>query len=46
MAMIFGSDTGGADRFAALDRSAKMAQEIFNSRNKLEMKQQKNFLYK
>ena len=35
MAMIFGTDSGGADRFAALDRSAKLAQEIFNARKQI-----------
>ena len=35
MAMIFGSDAGGADRFAGLDRSAKLAQEIFNARKQI-----------
>ena len=35
MAMIFGSDAGGADRFAQLDRSAKIAQEIFDARKQI-----------
>jgi hypothetical protein len=35
MAMIFGTDSGGADRFAALDRSAKLAQEIFDARKQI-----------
>jgi len=35
MAMIFGTDSGGADRFAALNRSAKLAQEIFDARKQI-----------
>jgi len=35
MAMIFGSDAGGADRFAGLNRSAKLAQEIFDARKQI-----------
>tara|TARA_B100000085_G_scaffold193746_1_gene177634 strand:+ start:165 stop:2438 length:2274 start_codon:yes stop_codon:yes gene_type:complete len=44
MAMIFGTDTGGADRFAGLDRSAKLAQEIFNSRKQIGNEAAKNLL--
>ena len=35
MAVIFGSDAGGVDRFAKLNRSAKMAQEIFDARKQI-----------
>jgi len=35
MAMIFGTDSGGADRFAGLNRSAKLAQEIFDARKQI-----------
>ena len=35
MAMIFGTDSGGVDRFAGLNRSAKLAQEIFDSRKQI-----------
>ena len=44
MAMIFGSDAGGADRFAGLDRSAKLAQEIFNARKQIGNEAAKNLL--
>jgi len=44
MAMIFGSDAGGADRFAGLDRSAKLAQEIFNARKQIGNIEAKNLL--
>ena len=35
MAMIFGTDGAGADRFAGLNRSAQLAQEIFNARKEI-----------
>ena len=44
MAMIFGSDAGGVDRFAGLDRSAKLAQEIFNARKQIGNEAAKNLL--
>mgnify|MGYP003133520184 CR=1 FL=1 len=44
MAMIFGTDAGGVDRFAGLDRSAKLAQEIFDSRKQIGNEATKNLL--
>ena len=35
MAMIFGTDAGGADRFAGLNRSSQLAQEIFDTRKQI-----------
>ena len=44
MATIFGTDAGGVDRFAGLDRSAKLAQEIFDSRKQIGNEATKNLL--
>jgi len=44
MAMIFGTDGGGADRFAGLNRSAKLAQEIFDARKQIGNEATKNLL--
>ena len=44
MAMIFGTDAGGADRFAGLNRSSKLAQEIFDTRKQIGNEAAKNLL--
>ena len=44
MAMIFGTDAGGADRFAGLNRSSKLAQEIFDARKQIGNEAAKNLL--
>ena len=35
LAMIFGTDAGGVDRFAGFNRSSQLAQEIFNARKQI-----------
>ena len=35
LAMIFGTDAGGVDRFAGMNRSSQLAQEIFDARKQI-----------